>query len=338
MLVLGNGKKTAKEAILNVANRYFKVGREIIILDDSAKDVEFFLKNSRLPILVCSHLGEYHPEKEFFTGDLRDARGVIRLASLLPGHAHLVLNFDDETVRDVKNQSRAHPFTFGFGMRADIRVTDVILTQFPALGTNFKINYDGNIIPCWLENLFGKENIYAALAATAVGEILGLNLVGVLETLKNYRGLSGKMRLIKGIKNSWILDDSESASSLSMLESLEILKNIENPAGKIDPERGRKIAVLGDILGIGKYTIEAHEAIGGDAKASADLLFTVGERAKFFAQGAIIKGMPEDRIFQFNDAASAAKALQDEIKEGDLVLIDGSKEISMIEIVNEVKA
>ncbi len=329
VLVLGSGKHTAREAISKVLNRYFKVGKESIILDDGTKDVEFFLEKSRLPILVTSHLGEYHPEKEFFAGELKDAKKIIRLASLLPGHAHLILNFDDETIRDIKNQSRAHPLTFGFGMRADIRSTDIVLTQFPAAGTNFKINHDGNIVPCWLENLFGKENIYAALAAAAAGSVLGLNLVEVSEALKDFKGLPGKMHLVRGIKNSWVLDDSELASSLSMLESLEILKGIEGA--------GRKIAVLGDILGIGKYTTEAHETIGEKAKGSADLLFTVGERAKFFAQGAKIKGMPEDKIFQFDDAVSAAKALQDEIKEGDLILVDGSKEMSMIEIVKEIE-
>lgn len=320
----------AKEAILKVINRHFKIGKEIIVCDEDTKDIEFFLQKSSLPILVATHVGEYHPEKEFFAGELKDAKGMIKLASLLPGYASLVLNFDDETVRDIKNQSRAHTVTFGFGMRSDVRVTDIVLTQFPALGTNFKINHEGNIVPVWLKNLFGKENIYAALAAAAAGEVLGLNMVEISEALKDCRGLPGRMRLVEGIKKSWVLDDSANASSLSMLESLEILKKIEGV--------GRKIAVLGDILGIGKYTLEAHEALGGEVKNSADLLVTVGNRSKFFAQGAKIRGMMEEKIFEFNDAASAGKFLQEEIKAGDLILIDGSKEMSMIDIVKEIEA
>ena len=329
VLVVGNGKSTAREAIYRVLNRHFKLGKEIVVCQDDAENLDFFLKKSRLPILVVTHIGEYHPEKEFFAGEIEQSPGIRKLAETLPAFACLILNFDDETVRDIKNQSRAHPLTFGFGMRSDVRVTDIVLTQFPALGTNFKINYDGNIVPIWLENLFGKENIYAALAAAAVGKILGLNLVEISEALKNYKGLVGRMRLIEGIKKSWVLDDSENASSLSMLESLEVLKGIEGV--------GRKIAVLGDILDIGKYALEAHEAIGEKVKGSADLLFTVGERAKFFSQGAKMKGMAEDKIFQFDDAVSAAKALQEEIKEGDLILVDGSKEMNMTEIVKELE-
>jgi len=330
VLISGNGRETAKEAIFKVCSRHFRVGKEIIIYDDSDKDAGFFIKKSRLPILAVSRIGEYHPEKEFFTGEISEAREIEKLANLLPSRGYLILNFDDETVRDLKNKSIAHPITFGFGARADMRASDIVLTQFPALGTNFKINYEGNIVPCWLENIFGKDNIYAALAASSIGLALGLNLVKASQALKDFKGLPGTMQLMPGIKNSRILDDSENASPLSMLESLGILKEINGVQ--------RKIAVLGDMIGVGKYAIEAHEAVGERVKNSADLLFAVGDRAKFFVQGAIAKGMAEDRIFQFDGAVSAAKALQSEIKEGDLILIDGSKEMGMIEVVKEIKA
>lgn len=322
IIVAGRARKTTKEAVERV------VGREAFVCEADA-EAEFYIKNSRLPILVVSHVGEYHPDREFFAGDLEEAEKIIRLAGMLPPHAYLVLNFDDETVRDIKNQSKAKSLTYGFGVRAAVRATDVVLTKAPALGTNFKINYEGNIVPCWLKNLFGKEQIYSALAAAAVGQILDLNLVEVSAALKLYHGLPGRMQLIGGIKNTLILDDSENASSLSMAEALEVLRKIE--------DQGRKIAVLGDILGIGKYTIEAHEAIGEAAAKSADLLFTVGSRAKFFSQGAIAKGMSEDRIFQFDDVKEAGLALQKEMRSGDLVLVDGSKEMNMAEIVKEVR-
>ena len=330
VLVAGNGAKTSQEAIVKVVSRRFSVGKEIIVCGSDDKDAEFFLKRSPLPVLVSTHIGEYHPEKEFFAGDIKDAKKIKETAFLLGPQGHLVLNFDDETVRELKDKSSAHPFTFGFGLRSDVRASDIVITQFPALGTNFKFNYDGNIVPCWLKNLFGKENIYAALSAAAVGLILGMNLVEISEALKDFKGMAGRMSLVGGIKNSWVLDDSESASSLSMLESLKVLKSIEGD--------GRKIAVLGDILAVGKYALEAHETVGEKVMGSCDLLFTVGERAKFFAQGAKNKGMAEDKIFQFDDAASAGKALQNEIRENDLILVDGSREMSMMAIVEEIKS
>lgn len=330
IVVAGRGKETAKEAISQVLNRYFKVGREVIIYDGGLEESKFFLKKSQLPILVATHVGEYHPDREFFAGDIKETEDILALAKELPAFAYLVLNFDDETTREIKEKSPAHPLTFGFGVRADVRATDVVLTQALLYGTNFKIDYQGKIVPVWLGKIFGKENIYAALAAVAVGEVLGLNLVEVSESLKSYQGVKGRLRLIDGIKSSLILDDSENASPLSMLEALEVLRKVE--------VRGRKIAVLGDILGIGKYAIEAHEALGEKVKNSADLLFAVGERAKFFAEGAESQGMPVEKIFQFNESQEAGLALQNEIKEGDFILVDGSQEMQMARIVEEIRA
>lgn len=329
VIVTGNGRKTAKEAIFQVLKPHFKIGKELLIYKTEFKDdqdFKFFIKHSRLPVLVVTHIGEYHFEREFFAGPLTQISEITKLAEVLPAHSHLVLNFDDETVRDIKNISRAHPLTFGFGARANIRVSDIVLARE---GTNFKINYEGNIVPVWLEKLFGKEQVYAALAAVAVGQVLDLNLVEISEALKLCQGLPGRMQLIKGIKNSWILDDSASASPLSMAEALEILRKIETG--------GRKIAVLGDILGIGKYTIEAHESIGERVAKSADLLFTFGQRARFIAQGAQRKGLALEKIFQYDTVEAGKISLQNEIKEGDLILVDGSQEMNMEEIIKEIK-
>lgn len=333
VIVAGNGRACATQAIYQVLKPYFKVSDEIFIFEvdpDSLKfqDLEFLIKNSSLPILVATHVGEISPDQDFFAGEKEDVKEILNLAKILPGHGNLVLNFDDETVREIKDLTDFKALTFGFQEGADFRATDIKLNT----GTNFKLNYGKNIVPVWLDYLFGKEQIYSALGAISVGIILDLNLIEISQVLKSYNSLPGKMRLIKGVKNSLILDDSESASAFSMAEALELL-------GKIPiPEPGRGIAVLGDILGIGKYTIEAHESIGDRVAKNADLLFTIGSRAKFIAKGAIARGMPEERIFQFKKIEEASLPLQNEIKEGDLILVDGSAEMKMEKIVEEIKA
>lgn len=325
-MVAGRGKETASLAISQVLQSSPRTGKNLLIFQADSSNIkaaEFLLQKAKSLILVLTQADESEKSAAVMLG---------KLAEILPVRANLVLNFDDETARSVKNQSRAPSLTFGFEAPADIQATDVFLTQLPDAGTNFKINYQGNIVPVWLKNIFGKEHIYAALAGVAAGEILGLNLVEISAALKSYQGFPGKMKLIDGIKNTLILDDSESATPLSMQEALDILKRMETLGN-----HGRKIAVLGDIIGAGQYTIETHETIGEEIKASADLLFTVGPRAKFYAEGAKRKGFAEDRIFSFNGAKEASLALQQEMKEGDLILIDGSRELQMIKIVDEVK-
>jgi len=328
VVVTGNGRQTAKEAIYQVLSQHFKVEKEILVFEVGDKEIKkfgFFLKNSSRAILVITPVGDIPYDKEFFSGAKEEVKEVTLLAKTLPAQTNLILNFDDETVREIDDVTNLKTLTFGFGERADFKASDVKLN----MGTNFKVNYKGNIVPVWLEKLFGKEQIYAALSAVAVGTIFDLNLVEISQALKNYFSLPGKMRLIEGQKKSFILDDSESATVFSMVEAIETL-------GKPEWAK-RKIAVLGDVLGIGKYTIEAHEAIGERVTKNCDLLFTVGERAKFIAQGATQKGMPIEKIFQFDTIDEGKLKLQEEIKEGDLILVDGSKEMEMGKIVEEIK-
>ena len=347
IIVVGKNKACSSEAIFSVLSQYFKTRKlksisrfdllrsDIIILEaQNIERAEMLIKRSKIPILVVTALGDIPPEVDFFASELDQAKPIIRLAQKIPSFGFLVLNFDDETVRDIKNKSSANVFTFGFQEGADFRATDLKLNG----GTNFKINYKGNVVPVWLERIFGKEQIYSALASASVGEILKLNLVKVSEGLKEYRSLPGKMRLIEGQKNSWILDDSESATAFSMIEALLILKKID--LEKISPSfltSKRKIAVLGDVIGIGKYTIEAHETIGEKVSECADLLFTIGPRAKFIARGALEKGMPQEKIFQFDTIQEAIQSLREEISQGDLILVDGSREMQMQKIVNALK-
>ena len=277
VIITGNGRQTAKEAIYQVLNQHLKVEKEILVFEVGDKEIkkfEFFLKNSPRAILVITHIGDIPYDKEFFAGEKEEVKEVTLLAKTLPAQTNLILNFDDETVREINDITNLKTLTFGFGEKADLRASDVRLN----MGINFKVNYKGNIVPVWLEKLFGKEQIYAALSAVAVGTIFDLNLVEISQALKNYFSLPGKMRLIEGQRKSFILDDSESATVFSMVEAIEIL-------GKIEWAK-RKIVVLGDVIGIGKYTIEAHEAIGERVAKNCDLLFTVGPRAKFIAQGA----------------------------------------------------
>lgn len=332
IIVTGEGMACAKEAILQVLKSYFKLGNEILILETdltnsaSTEKLKFLIKHSSLPILVVTHIGDIPFDKKFFAGEREKTVEIRKLAKSLPPRGYLILNFDDETVREIKDETNLKEKTFGLQEGADFQATDIKLNA----GTTFKINYKGNIVPVWLEKLFGKEQIYSALSAAVCGTIFDLNLVEISQALKNYYSLPGKMRLIEGIKNSSILDDSESATVFSMIEAIEILGGVQGFK--------RKIAVLGDVVGVGKYTIEAHEAIGDKVAKNADLLFTFGQRAKFIAQGAIQKGMALDKIFQFDTTEEGKLKLEDEIKEGDLILIDGSKEMEMGKIVEEIKA
>lgn len=185
IIVTGNGRKTAKEAIYQVLKQYFQLGKEILLFESDLKNLKelkkfkFLVKNSSLPILLVTHIGDI-PSPE--------TKEIQKLARILPSQGYLILNFDDETVREIKDITNFNTLTFGFQEGADFKASDIRLNN----GTNFKINYKGNIVPIWLEKLFGKEQIYASLSAVSIGVIFDLNLVEISQLLKNYQGFAGK--------------------------------------------------------------------------------------------------------------------------------------------------
>jgi len=208
IIVTGNGRQTAKEAISQVLKRYFRIDKEILILETDSKDqkkFKFLMKNSSLPILVVTHIGDIPFDKDynppttlpqaspFFAGEKKETTEIRKLAKILPTRGYLILNFDDETVREIKDETNLKELTFGLQEGADFRATDIKLNT----GINFKINYKGNIVPVWLaptpigdrqtweRSLAVKEQIYSALSAAAVGIIFNLNLIEISQTFKN---------------------------------------------------------------------------------------------------------------------------------------------------------
>lgn len=184
IIVAGQGSDCAREAIEQVLKAHFNFGQEILLFDFSEpRDFKFLAENSSLPMLVVTHIGDIPADKDFFTGEKEKIKEVVNLAKILPSHGRLILNYDDEAVREIKDEISIKEITFGFGKGADFRASDVILNS----ETNFKINERGNVVPVWLKGLFGKEHIYSALASAVVGVILGLNLVEISQALKDYQ-------------------------------------------------------------------------------------------------------------------------------------------------------
>jgi UDP-N-acetylmuramoyl-tripeptide--D-alanyl-D-alanine ligase len=345
LTILGDWQKIERPAALfwckvfwrAIYQLVFKIDYpEALVLEyaaDKPGDLQYLLEIARPHLGVVTAIGDIPVHVEFYSGPEEVAKEKGRLAEALPPVGFAVLNFDDEAVSDMKSRTRAYAISFGFEKGADVRVTNFEnkveenLGGVP-LGVSFKLEYGGSFVPVRLNGVLGKAAAYSAAAAACVGIAYGLNLVKVANALQSFEAPNGRMKILPGIKHAVIIDDSYNAAPLSMHSALETLKNT-----KIN---GRKISVLGDMLEIGEYAPEAHEQIGRVAAKSVDLLFTVGPRAKFIADAAQKAGMAKKRIFSFDEAGEAGVPLQNEIKEGDVVLIKGSRAIQLDKVVEEI--
>lgn len=314
---------------------------EILVLEygaDKPGDIKRLATKFRPHIGVVTAVGEVPVHVEYFSGPEDVAKEKGRLIEALSDSGFAVLNFDDLAVLEMKERTKAKVFTYGFGDGAKVRISNLeswLENGIPE-GVSFKINYDDSFVPFKLSRSLGKSQGYAATAAATVGSILGMNLVDISEALSEYQGPRGRLKILKGIKNSTIIDDTYNASPLSTHLALETLRDLPLPASSAGAP-GRRIAILGDMLELGKYTIDAHKEAGNMAGSFVDLLICVGSRAKFIADSATNQ-MPAGNIHTFETSDEAKLKVKELIREGDLVLVKGSQGIRMEKIVEEIMA
>jgi len=314
---------------------------EILILEygaDKPGDIKRLVKKFRPHIGVVTAVGEIPVHVEFFSGSEAVAREKSRLVEGLAPTGYAILNADDDVVLDMKEKTKARMLTYGFGDGASIKVSNFeykVDGNMP-IGVTFKLHYGSNsFVPVNINGSLGKSQAWSAAAAAAVGVALGLNLVEISDALSYYDGPKGRLKILAGIKNSWIIDDTYNASPASTHLALSVLREL--PAK-------RRIAVLGDMLELGKYTVQAHQTVGDLAGGFVDVLVCVGARAKFIADSARRSlgegelGGVEGRLYAFDTADMAKKKVQELIKEGDLILIKGSQGMRMERIVEEIMA
>ena len=297
---------------------------------DRPGDIKYLVDFVHPKVGLITALGEIPVHVEFFKGPEQIAEEKKVLVSSLKDDEVAILNYDDEIVREMGKDIKAKVFTYGLEEKADIRATNYDLRVDPDAKSselNFKIEFKGSSVPAKLSNVLGNQHLYCALAAAGVGIVFNMNLIEIAEALKEFSPLPGRMRLLSGIKNSLIIDDTYNAALLSMEAALESLKIFADK---------RKVVVFGDMLEIGQYAPEAHRIVGKKAAEIADLIFTVGTRAKFIAESAARAGFPQNKIFQFMTSDEAAKVVQKEMNEGDIVLVKGSRAMKMEKIVKEI--
>ena len=310
----------------------YETSTQILVLEmgvDRAGDMDRLLRIARPNIGVVTAIGEIPVHVEFFAGPEELALEKSNLIKNLTFGDLAVLNFDDDTVLGMKKNTGAKIVTFGFGSGADIVASNYKISDDGGAGVSFKIEYEGATVPVRLRSAFGKQAVYASLAAVAVGIACDMNLIEISEALSKYKPPTGRLRLLSGIKNSSLLDDSYNASPLATHAALDTLQELAAV---------RKIVAFGDMLEIGKYTIPAHKAVGEKVAKIADYFIAVGPRSRFAADGAIAQGMDKDRVYCFSTSKEAASFIKSLVQEGDTVLIKGSQSMRMERITEELLA
>ena len=301
---------------------------------DRPGDISRIAKWIKPHVVVITRLPEVPVHIEFFPTLESLVEEKLSLAKGLRKEGTLILNADDSRVLAAKEQMRAKTITYGTNPVSDIRASNVQLLApgeaFADGGLTFKMDFDGKSLPVTMPNIYAESYVTIALAALAVAYVCDVNMIAAIGELATYETPPGRVRLIAGDKNTVLIDDTYNSSPAACEAGLEMLKNI--PFGK------RKIAVLGDMLELGKHTNDAHYEVGKQAKACADILIAVGLRATEIARGAHDAKMNAKKIFEFEDAIAAGNAMLDMRKAGDVIYIKGSQGMRMERMVKMLMA
>ncbi|MDO8523833.1 MAG: UDP-N-acetylmuramoyl-tripeptide--D-alanyl-D-alanine ligase [bacterium] len=283
-------------------------------------------------VVVATRFPEIPVHVEFYDSPEDVAKEELAPAQWLPEDGILVANGDDERAGRVVTRVGVERVLYGFGKEATLKASryHVNSQNKKPTGISFDVAYAEERAHVALPGVVGLQHAYSALAGIGVAVAVGVALPQAAQSFVSHESPPGRMRLIPGIRGSTVIDDSYNASPAAVEEALSALSDI--------PRSGRRIAVLADMLELGMFSVGEHYRIGGITARSADVLVTVGIRAREIARGARDSGMPAENIFECERGADAAARLVPIIGEGDIVLIKGSQSMRMERVVKSLMA
>src|SRR3989338_3339060 len=286
-------------------------------------------------VVVVTRLANVPVHVEYFSSAEEVFMEKAELIKAMKSDGSLVLSHDDAHVLSLQNIVRTGVFTFGFSEGSDVRGFKVKVVYHGRkvkrpIGMSFYISHKEKNAEITLQGTVGRQIPYALLAAATVAIRLGITLDEIKKAFAHYQSQVGRMKLIEGIKDTTIIDDSYNSSPVAVREALDVLASLSL--------KGRKIAVLGDMLELGRFSVQEHKEIGSYAASQTDILITVGPRGRDFALGARQAGMQKENVIECNDAETAARILLECIIPADIVLIKGSQGVRMERTVEALMA
>ena len=242
------------------------------------------------------------------------------LAAAVHENGTVILNADDDFTPVLAGRCRARVVTAGIS-KGDVRASDL---EPISSGIRFRIHATGRCLNAELP-VPGEHMVRNALLACAAGLDFGMSLEECVEGLRR-PGLSNGRLQQKQIAGLTILDDSYNANPDSMVAGLATLAQ--------HPGKGRRIAVLGRMGELGTESEPGHRRVGAAAGSlGLACLIAVGDEARWIAESA--KGVVE--VIHVADTVAATTALRSFAKEGDIVLVKGSRSAQMERVIAELE-
>lgn len=327
------GKSTTKEMVATVLESTFRTAKtpvnhnndigmpmailampedtEVAVLEmgmNHFREMAYLSSIAQPDIAVIVNIGSMHIE---FLGSVEGVRQAkLEILEGMSDSGRLLLNGDDIMLRELPRKPVQHVTYFGSADACAVRCENV---QEENGSLKFDICAGNDCFPVELA-LEGRHFVADAMAAVAVALELGVSPIHIREQLSMFRNMAGRQEIYRAGEFT-IISDCYNAGPESMAAALKVL-------GK---RKGRRIAVLGDMLELGGVTWAEHFKIGRVAAENADIVCAFGPNANRVTGGAITGGMNPAFARQFDSHEEMAKALKYLAKPGDTLLFKASR-------------
>lgn len=280
------------------------------------------LTNIAKPTLsVISNIGTSH------IGNLGSRENILKAKlEILDGMTNkkVIINNDNDMLHKWNlEDENAEKITFGIHEKSIYMASKVKMTEE---SNEFSVELNSTEYKFTTQKP-GEVFILNALSAIAVGMEYGVPIDKIQRAIANAEITKNRLDIEK-VNDVLLIKDYYNASFESIKPSLEYLANLD---------RGRKIAVLGDIKEVGSFSKEIHEKVGKEvAKNKIDMLVTVGEEAKNIAKMAVEEGMNAKNVYSCDLNEQAIKILNNMLVQGDTVLLKASNSMKFGEIYDGI--
>ena len=335
------GKSTTKEMIATVlestyrtaktpANHNNDIGMPMAVLAMDADtqvavlemgmnhfgEIEYLSRIARPDVAVIINIGTMHIE---FLGSREGIRKAkMEIVTGMAPEGKLLLNGDDRLLRQLDTVPEQEITYFGCSEGCAVRGSDVRqgeMLRFRVTGEN--VDFQGEMA------LEGEHFVNDALAAVAVGLALDVPQETIQAQLASFRNMAGRQEILEHNGVS-IIKDCYNAGPESMAAALNVLGN----------RKGRRIAVLGDMLELGSCTQAEHYKVGRIAAEKADLVFAYGPNANRVINGTTTGGMSVACTWAFEKKEELVAALKRVVKPGDVLLFKASRGMHLEQVLD----
>lgn len=262
-------------------------------------------------IIGVSHIAQLKSQENICLEKMDIVKG-------LPEDGKLFLNGDDPFLKPYKGQLPFDTYFYGLDEMCDYRAENIVTKNG---GTSFDFHYDGKVLPVQLEVL-GDHYVRNAMVALGVCHQMNQDVEAAAKELTHFHGQRQRMISAKACQ---LIDDTYNASPDSMRASIRVLSTM-------DGIKGKRIAVLADMLELGEKEKEYHYQVGEFiATQNVDEVLVYGDLSTEILRG--IKDHNDQIVTKhFEDRETLTSFLVDHVSKEDIVLLKGSNGMKLKEV------